>query len=203
MTETLTDEPDSTTESGFRGAGSFMAIAGAIGLACATILTVEKIKLLEDPGTDLSCNLSLYVGCGGVVNQPQASAFGIPNTLIGIAAFAVVVALGVMLASSVRLPRWMFAGLQAGLVFGIGFVTWLQVQSIYVLGHLCPYCMVVWAVMIPLFVVGTGMCLRVLAPGSGLTRAVNDWRTLIIALWFVVVLALIWFQFGSALFTAA
>lgn len=200
MSETLTAETTTHTPASLRGVGVFMAIAGTIGLTCATILTVEKIHLLQNPQADLSCDISPFVGCGGVVNTPEASAFGIPNTLIGIAAFAVVIALGVLLAAGVTFPRWIFGGLQAGLLFGIGFVTWLQSQSIYDLNLLCPYCMVVWATMIPLFVVGTGACLRVLAPEAALTRIVNDWRALIIALWYVTILALIWFQFGSRLF---
>ncbi|GAA3013484.1 hypothetical protein GCM10020229_26000 [Kitasatospora albolonga] len=37
------------------------------------------------------------------------------------------------------------------MLFGIGFVTWLMTQTLYSIGALCPYCMVVWAAMIPLF----------------------------------------------------
>ena len=31
------------------------------------------------------------------------------------------------------------------------FVHWLIYQSVFVIGALCPYCMVVWAVTIPTF----------------------------------------------------
>lgn len=177
-----------------------MLVAGAIGLICATVLTVEKIHLLKHPSEALSCDLSVFVSCGKVVDTWQASALGIPNTLIGIAAFSVVVTLGVLLAAGVTWPRWIWGGLQAGLVFGIGFVTWLQTQSLYALHVLCPYCMVVWAVMIPLFVVGTGACLQQLMPGSAVTRFVVNWRGLIIALWYLAIAAAIWFEFGAALF---
>lgn len=177
-----------------------MAAAGVIGGLCAAILTIDKIELLENPDKNVGCSLSVFVDCAKVVNQPQASAFGFPNTIIGMIAFGSVVTLGVLLAAGLTFPRWVWGGLQAGLVFGIGFVTWLQYQSIHRLHVLCPYCMVVWAVMIPLFVIGTGACLRALAPGSLVTRLVNDWRALIVGLWFVAVLAAIWFQFGTALF---
>ena len=94
---------------------------------------------------------------------------------------------------------WIWGGLAAGTVFGILFVTWLQIQSIYSIGALCPYCMVVWAVMIPLFVGVTRHSLRLVAPNSVTTRVVSNWTVLIVALWYVVVLAAIWFEFGSRL----
>jgi uncharacterized membrane protein len=177
-----------------------MAAAGVIGGVCAAILTIDKIELLQNPDANVGCSVSVFVDCAKVVNQPQASAFGFPNTIIGLIAFGSLVTLGVLLAAGLAFPRWVWGGLQAGLLFGIGFVTWLQYQSIHVLHVLCPYCMVVWAVMIPLFVIGTAACLRELAPGTLLTRVVNEWRALIVGLWFVVVLAAIWFQFGTALF---
>lgn len=183
-----------------RGLGIFMAVAGAIGALCAAILTVEKIHLLENPGEKLGCDICVFVACGGVVNTPEAAAFGFPNPIIGLIGFPVVITLGVLLASGSTLPRWVWAGLQGGVLFGIAFITWLQSQSIYDLRVLCPYCMVVWAVMIPLFVVVSAAALRELAPHSFVTRLVNDWRALIIALWYLAVLAAIWFQFGSDLF---
>ena len=66
-------------------------------------------------------------------------------------------------------------GLQLGTIFGIGFVTWLQIQSIYEINKLCPWCMVVWAMMIPLFVGVTARNLRAFAPGSAVTRFVSNW----------------------------
>ena len=41
--------------------------------------------------------------------------------------------------------------LQAGTTFGVVFVHWLMFQSLYRIDALCPYCMVVWAVTIPVF----------------------------------------------------
>ena len=46
---------------------------------------------------------------------------------------------------------WYWAGLQLGVIAGIVFVHWLMFQSLYRIGALCPYCVVVWAVTIPLF----------------------------------------------------
>ncbi|MFT4298546.1 MAG: vitamin K epoxide reductase family protein [Aeromicrobium sp.] len=199
MTDTTVGDQRLAAETDLRGLGIFWIVAGTIALASSLILTVEKIHLLEHPGEDLNCDISAFVSCGGVVNQWQASAFGFPNTLMGIVGFTIVVTLGVLLAAGVALPRWCWAGVAAGVTFGIGFVTWLQSQSMYVIEVLCPYCMVVWTMMIPLFVVSIGQVLRVYAPAAALTRVVTEWRVLIISLWYLAVASLIWFQFGETL----
>ena len=175
--------------------GAFLAIAGAIGVLASSILTIDKITLLQSQvdGEDLSlgCDLSAFVSCSGVIASDQASAFGFPNPLIGIAGFAVVTTLGVLLASGARLPGWVWGGMQAGVIFGIGFVTWLQYQSVFNIGKLCPWCMVVWAVMIPTFVLVTARNV----PG----RFLRNWSGLVIALWYIAVAATIFFVFGDSL----
>lgn len=180
-----------------------MLIAGAIGLLAAGMLTIEKVRYLTDlsktgKGTT-NCDLNAFVSCGGVINTPQASAFGFPNPIIGIVGFTVVLTLAVLLVAGVRLPGFIWGGLQAGVLFGIGFVTWLQYQSIYDIGKLCPWCMVVWTFMIPLFVLVTARNLRAFAPRAAITRFVSNWTLLIVVLWYVGLLAAIWFRFGENL----
>ena len=181
------------------GLGWLLAIGGAIGMLSAAILIIEKINLLEDPQQALGCDINPIVGCGNVISTDQASVFGFPNPLMGVAGFAIVLTIGVLLLARVVLPAFVWAGLQIGVVFGIGFVTWLQFQSIYELNALCPYCMVVWAVTIPIFVWVTARNLRAFAPGNPVSRFAADWTLLITVLWFVAVCAAIWFQFGSDL----
>ena len=199
-TEPTTPEGGAAVESSSRPGehrvlGAFLAIAGAIGVLASSILTIDKITLLQSQvdGEDLSlgCDLSAFVSCSGVIASDQASAFGFPNPLIGIAGFAVVTTLGVLLASGTRLPGWVWGGLQVGVIFGIGFVTWLQYQSIFNIGKLCPWCMVVWAVMIPTFVLVTTRNV----PG----RFLRNWSGLIIALWYIALAATIFFVFGDTL----
>jgi uncharacterized membrane protein len=118
---------------------------------------------------------------------------------MGIVGFTVVTVLGVLFWTGAPVARWVWTGLQLGCLFGIGFVTWLQYQSIYELELLCPYCMVVWAVMIPLFVYVTACSLRGVAPKSPVTRFVSNWSMLIVALWCIGIASAIWFQFGERL----
>ncbi|MCL3818052.1 vitamin K epoxide reductase family protein [Aeromicrobium wangtongii] len=191
-------EPD-TYEPVDRGLGWLLTIGGAIGLLSAAMLIIEKIEFLKDPDKALGCDINAFVSCGGVINTPEASVFGFPNPLMGVVGFAIVATLGVLMIAKVQLPDFVWLGLQAGALFGVGFITWLQTQSIYDIQKLCPWCMVVWTVMIAIFVWLTARNLREFLPGNAVSRFVSDWTLLINVLWYVVVIAAIWFQFGSDL----
>lgn len=144
--------PNSSAESvGNRAVAWLMVGGGGLGLAAALVLTVEKILLLKDPSHRPSCSINPVLSCGSAMSKPQAEAFGFPNPLIGIVGFTVVVTLGVVLLAGAALPRWVWVGLGVGATAGVVFVHWLIFQSLYRIGALCPYCMVVWVVTIPLF----------------------------------------------------
>ncbi len=187
-----------------RTPGLLLAVTGAVGLLASFILSVDKVQQLQDQiaGKEsvFACDFSVWVSCSSVMASPQSEAFGFPNSFLGVIGFAVVLTLGVVWLTGAPVKGWLWGGLQAGAVFGITFVTWLQFQSIYKIGALCPYCMVVWAVMIPLFVGVTRHSLRLVAPDAGITRFVANWNVLIVALWYVAVLAAIWFEFGTRVF---
>jgi uncharacterized membrane protein len=164
------------------GAGAryawLLVVAGGVGLAAAITLTLEKIRLLEDPSYVPSCNINPIISCGSVMRTAQASAFGFPNSLIGVAGFAVVVTVGVAALGGARLPRWFWLGLQAGVLFGIGFVHWLIFQTLYRIGAVCPYCIAVWTAMIPLFWYTT---LHNLNPARGVIPLPERWRPAVAA----------------------
>ncbi|WP_370012292.1 vitamin K epoxide reductase family protein [Nocardiopsis sp. LDBS0036] len=128
-----------------------LTLGGGAGLLAALALLVERIRVLADPGHVPACSLNPVLSCGTVMATPQAEVFGVPNPVIGVVCFAVVTTAGAALAAGARLDRWFWLGLQAGVVFGAVFVHWLIFQSLYRIGALCPYCLVVWAVTIPLF----------------------------------------------------
>lgn len=179
-----------------RPSAVWILIAGVLGLAAAIALTVEKIELLIDPEYVPSCSLNPVLSCGSVMITPQASAFGFPNSLIGIVSFTIVLVTGVLALARVELPRWYWAGLATGTLLGAAFVHWLIFQSLYRIGALCPYCMVVWAVTIPLLVV---VAVIALAPqhGNAVTRVLHTWRWSLVALWFTALILLILVRFWS------
>lgn len=128
-----------------------LTIGGLLGLAAALTLTVEKIALLKNPEYVPSCSINPVLSCGSVMKTAQAELFGFPNPLLGVVGFAVVTTVGFVLFTGAQLPEWFWFGLLAGTALGVVFVHWLIFQSLYVIGALCPYCMVVWAVTIPIF----------------------------------------------------
>lgn len=172
----------------------WILIAGVAGLFASATLTVEKLRVLADSDYVPSCSLNPVLSCGSVMVTPQAEAFGFANPLIGIVGFTVVVVSGVLAVAKVALPRWYWAGLAAGALLGVGFVHWLIFQSLYRIGALCPYCMVVWAVTIPLLVVVASIALTPLARFAPL-RALHQWRWSLSALWFTAVILLILVRF--------
>ena len=178
-----------------RSLGWLLAVGGAVGFLAAFVLTVERFKLALDPSYVPSCSLNPVLSCGSVMAKPQAALFGFPNPMLGIAAFAVATTLGLLVVSRTPLPRWVWVGLQVGLTAGMVFVAWLVSQSLYSIGALCPYCMVVWAVVIPMFVSVTATNLErgVLPTPAGARSAVvalSDYRVLVVVLVYLVVVAL-------------
>ncbi|WP_372458087.1 vitamin K epoxide reductase family protein [Mycobacterium fragae] len=175
----------------------WVLIAGLVGLAGSAALTVEKIAILRNPSYVPSCNFNPIVSCGSVMTTPQASVLGFPNSLIGIAAFSVVVVTGVLAVANVPLPQWYWIGLTAATLVGAAFVHWLIFQSLYRIGALCPYCMAVWVVTITLLVVVASIAFRPAGENGGgaVGRELYRWRWSIATLWFTAVFLLILARF--------
>lgn len=128
-----------------------LLVGGLTGFLAAFVLAVEKVAILKDPAFVPSCNISPILSCGSVMITPQAEAFGFPNPFLGIAGFAALTAIGAALLAGGTFKRWFWLLTQAGVLFAIVFIHWLMFQSIFRIQALCPYCMVVWSVTIPLF----------------------------------------------------
>lgn len=132
-----------------------LVIGGIIGFLMAFIITIEKIHLLQDPSYSPECSINPIISCGNIMKSEQASVFGFPNPLIGIMGFSVVTTIGMAMLAGAKFKRWFWLGLQAGTIFGVLFCMWLFHEAVYEIGSLCLYCIVVWAVTIPIFLYTT------------------------------------------------
>lgn len=172
-----------------------LLVAGLIGLIASAVLLVERIMLAEDSSYVPSCSINPVLSCGNVMESAQASLLGFPNPIMGVAAFPLVIATGAALLAGGRLARWYWLGVQVGVSIAMAFVGWLVFQSLYRIGALCPYCMVVWTVTIPLFwyVTSRNATAGVLgAPDGPLARFLRDWRgPMVFATYAVVVLLIL------------
>lgn len=177
-----------------------LVIGGIIGLLAASILTIEKLHLAANPNYVPSCSISPVVACSPVMGSWQASTFGFPNMLIGSAGFAMVWAVGMMLfAGAKNLKKWFWWCFQAGTVFGLGFIAWLMYSSLYNIQKLCIYCMVVWAVTIPIFWTTLAFNVRerhIKLPGKLNDIAANHFGKAI-ALTYLLVIILIFTKFSD------
>ena len=191
---TQPDQPRMTRDKPF---GWLLVIAGAIGWLASGALVLEKLEVLKNPAYKTACDINPWISCGQVMQTWQSSVFGFPNMLIGIVAFAVIVTTGMALLSGASFARWYWAGLQAGVTLGFAFVVWLWSQALYSIHILCPLCMTVWAVMIPLVVWVTARNIThgIIKVPAGAGRILSDSGWIITALLYTAVMASIFFAF--------
>ncbi|MGY0485759.1 vitamin K epoxide reductase family protein [Streptomyces sp. WG-D5] len=128
-----------------------LVVTGAAGVLASWVITLDKFKLLEDPNFTPGCSLNPVVSCGNIMKSEQAAAFGFPNPMLGLVAYGVVVCVGAGLLTGARFPRWYWLTCNTGMLFGVGFVTWLQFQSLYRINSLCLWCCLAWAATVVMF----------------------------------------------------
>lgn len=182
----------SSTAAAHRRVGWALIVTGSVALAASFMLVVEKIQLLQDPNTVLSCDIGPFIACAPVMASPSASLFGFPNQILGLISFAAIITTGVVLLAGARMSRWYWRAFAAGVVLAGGFVTWLQFQSIFAIGSLCAWCMLVWAATIPLIVIALGYTLGTQSIGGSALRPLGAflqrYAISVIAVWYLVVL---------------
>jgi uncharacterized membrane protein len=183
-----------------------MFVCGLIGTIAAASLTIEYIEHLKNPHFVPVCNLNPIFSCSSVMESKQAHAFGIPNEVIGLAGYGGVTAIGLALLAGGQFKRWFWKLVNVGLLVAVAFLTWLQFQTLYRIGALCLFCMLLWAVTIPLFWYTSVYNLRtgnLVAPVR--LRRVTDFIVRhhfdVLLLWLLIIVALIlkrfWYYFGN------
>lgn len=170
-----------------------LVVLGAIGLAASLALTLDKIALLENPEAQLNCNFSVLVSCGTNLNSAQGEVFGFPNPLLGLVFWSAVLVVGVGTLAGARFDPWFWMLFSLATTAAFALVVWFIVQSIFVLGVLCPWCMVTWVATIPLFLVVVLHTLRgePFAPRlRGFASSVYGWVPLLTIACYVIVAVL-------------
>ena len=191
-------EQDAGSADHQRGWGLLLVVGSALGFLAAMILTIDRFKLLTDPQVALVCDISPFVTCGPVMSSAAGALFGFPNPLLGIAGFAIAGTTGMVLLAGARLSRWYLVAFELACLLAAVFITWLQTQSLYVIGALCLWCMLVWAVTIPVVVAVTLHNAAAGHLGRGLTRAgrrLQPYAVTVVALWYLLVLGAVGLRF--------
>ena len=177
----------------YRQTAWILVVGGIIGIFASIELIIQKIAVLSDPEFVPNCDINPILSCGSVISTEQASLFGFPNPVLGVIGFTAVIMFGALLFTGVELPRLMWLGLNFGAFAGMVFVIWLVSQSLYAIGALCPWCMVVWAVTIPIFwqVTTDNLASNKLSLGKSLSEIIVTLKWILIAATYLIIMALI------------
>lgn len=142
MTDTTPTFASETRNS--KVSGITLLLAAIAGFLASFVLTIDKLKILKDSNYKPSCNINAVLNCKSVMLSQEAEVFGFPNSLIGIAAFAMMLVVAVSLLMGVEFPKRFWQLLVPGPIFAVGFTHYLAYQTTFEIGALCPYCMVAW-----------------------------------------------------------
>jgi uncharacterized membrane protein len=141
-TATAVDAVDAP-ERRYTGAWLEMLVSSILGLVASLVLSIDAVRLAENPNAELSCNISATISCGTVGTSWQASLLGFPNAFLGLMFESVVIAFAIAGLARVRFPRWYMLGVQGIYTIAIVFAYWLFVQAYFVIGAMCPWCLLI------------------------------------------------------------
>lgn len=171
-------------------------VGGLIVVWASLMLSIEVFNRLKNPGYVPVCNLNPILSCTSVADSAQSHLFGFPNYFLGLAGYAAVATIGVAMLAGAKFKRWFWRAAQAGMTFAFLFMTWLQFETIYRIGALCIFCMVLWAATGPLFWYTT--LYNISAGNLKLTKRLQPvgnfalrWHVEILTVWYLIIIALI------------
>jgi uncharacterized membrane protein len=186
---------------------STMLVSALLSLTASFVLSVDAIILAADPHAALACNLNAVISCGTVGASWQASLFGFPNAFLGLIAEPVVITIAVASLGGVRFPRWFMLSAQVVYTLGLLFAYWLFFQAYFVIGALCPWCLLITLSTTLVFTSLTHVNIRdgnlYLPQGasrlaSGFVRA--DLDALLVAVWLLGIAAMVITKYATVMF---
>jgi uncharacterized membrane protein len=184
-----------------------MLVSSVIGLVASLVLSIDAVTLAANPNADLSCNINAAISCGKVGLSWQASLLGFPNAFLGLIAEPVVITIAVAALGGVRFPRWFMNSAQVVYLIGFLFAYWLFYQAYFVIGALCPWCLLitittttVFASLLRVNILDNNLGLPPKLQGSlavGLRAGADTMGVIII---FAILAGMIFIKYGSVIF---
>ncbi|MCA0336077.1 MAG: vitamin K epoxide reductase family protein [Actinobacteria bacterium] len=120
-----------------------MLVFAILSLIAAAALSIEAIALAKNPNASSYCSINAILDCSKVGSTWQANVFGFPNAFLGLVSEPVVMTIAVASLAGVRFPRWFMFTANVCYLLGVIFAYWLLYQSTFVIGALCPWCLLV------------------------------------------------------------
>lgn len=180
-----------------------MLVFAILSLIAAAVLSIDAILLAKDPSTDLSCSINAVIDCAKVGTTWQAHVFGFPNAFFGLVSEPVVMTIAVASLAGVRFPRWFMFTANICYLLGVVFAYWLLYQSTFVIGALCPWCLLVTLATTFVFTSMTqwnilegNLFLSEAAQARALAFVEKGWFAVGLIAWLTVVLAIELLKWG-------
>jgi uncharacterized membrane protein len=184
-----------------------MLLSACLSLLASFVLSIDAVRLAADPDVALSCNINTVLSCGTVGASWQAHLLGFPNAFLGLVAEPVVITIAIASLGGVVFPRWFMVAAQIVYTIGLVFAYWLFYQSMFVIGALCPWCLLVTVSTTLVFFTLTHVNIRdgnlFLPPRvqSALATAIDaDLDVIVVVIWLLVLLLAVVLKYGGALF---
>jgi uncharacterized membrane protein len=170
----------------------FWIVAGVVGWVVSFLLYLEYVGQLTESDPIVSCTFSVVVSCGPNLLSPGGNLLGFSNSIIGIVLFTGPVYAGVGALAGGSYRAWYWRAYLAAITGAFLLVHFFAWRSVFEYGVLCPWCMVVWLAVIPLFWLTLGWAMRsgVLGGGAVVARAgsaLSGWVALVITADYLVI----------------
>ena len=184
-----------------------MLVSACLSLIASFVLSVDALTLAADPDASLACNINAVISCGTVGSSWQAHLFGFPNAYLGMLAEPVVITIAVASLGGVRFPRWFMCSAQVVYTLGFLFAYWLLYQSMFVIGAMCPWCLLVTVSTTLVFATLTHVNIRdanLYLPPRVQTRLAGaidaDLDMIVVVIWLLILVLVTVLKYGGTLF---
>ena len=171
-----------------------MLVFATLSLIASFVLSYDAILIAQNPDVVLSCSINALFDCVKVGSTWQANVFGFPNAFLGLIAEPVVMTIAVASLARTRFPRWFMFTANVVYLLGVIFAYWLLFQSTFVIGALCPWCILVtisttfvFASMTHWNILEGNLFLSPSAQAKALAFVRGGWLTITLMVWLTVV----------------
>lgn len=166
-------------------------VTAAVSWTVSFLLYREYVGQLSDAPPMLSCNISPFITCGPNLLAPAGNLLGFTNAILGMTLFLGPIFASVgALASPGGMRAWYWRVFAVFVLGGYVLVHVFAYRSIFEFGSLCPWCLIVWLMTIPLFWSVAGWTLSAGVWGTGARRVgalIGSWLVLIVVVDYVVI----------------
>ena len=147
-----------------------MLVSSILGLTASLVLSIDAVRLAENPDAEFSCDVSATISCSEVGLSWQAQLLGFPNAFLGLIFESIVIAFAIAGLAGTRFPRWYLLGIQGLYTIAIVFAYWLFFQAYFVIGAMCPWCLLITVTTLLVFTSMTRINIRLGVFGETVRR---------------------------------